>query len=1032
MAKYSGLIAGGLLTALSFVPGFQGLFVPGLLMLGMGAISALTTPDAPSVRNARAAELNMATAASGVPVPVFFGEQRITGNFLRYDKGQLRTVEIRENTPGGKGGGGGGQSQVVGYEYYLSYEYGLCMGEVDGVAQVISTPGEIKLLDDHPEVAAIAAATTTNAGFTRPAVNSNVDVTVLTGVASRLTALDRVEIPNYGRFEVVSILSTTSVRLKLLEKLGTQRGGYGSSTVPTAQPVLHINPTATAAVRKLTMDSTAELVAGETITVNGFGEWTVDSIASPVATCTLTRILGTGAIAVGTSVTAERDPALMFSTDSSTADKETMDVVLVGAKEGGTVRLYRGTEWQVRTVASAPYAADGMNYRPLCFGDYLDYKMGNHPQAQSHHWILRRLPKCIRDDGTVFTALKTRGSDTSTHINYWQANGAALLYEILTNKTWGRGMSSARFNEASWQSVSEFFAANNIGLGITLERADKLSNILAAIRETLRIVLLWDGDTLKIRTLLDTATQHGNIITLTKSQVRNVKFKRPTWENTFNEVNSEYANRARNYKGDSVRVQDLANVQTVGRVNPKNIALAGVADVTLAQRLAALVLKEASYPLAGLTFDMDRTASHLEHGDVVRFIWDEWSDGTVTSYWIVGTTKPGGSESETIPVTLTEDPDLSAVESEELTVTPGSTLNWNNVTGSTDEQLRLNPPVQANTLPVYPLAVLEVPAILTAGKESRVAFLGQKPIPSLTGIAAYASQYGGDYKFLGTAATFAVTGTLLADYAAGPRTDRGGFTFSLNDYTNDKAKVLQAQSVVDDADDMDVLANSPKDFIVIGDEIMMVGSIVEQSTNVFLATNLIRALFGTRVAAVPAGATFFYSRTMPDGVLVDSLEQDEETAFRGYPVDSKGVANVGSDIFIAHASPNDRLLLGVGVRPLTPEPYSMTGGTPRTLRVRPQFFDRGAAVWSLNKSTAAVPPITNIGAMRFMVEALDGAGAVLQGKTLKAHTYTPDDIEDVSLGMVEIEYTLPGSTATVRVYSELDGQISVESAAFTV
>ena len=106
MAKFAGLIGGALLLVASiWVPA---LAVPGMLMLGMGAISALTAPDAPSIRNARAAELQMATSASGVPVPVFFGEQRLTGNFMQYDKEQLRTVEIRESSPGGKGGGGGG------------------------------------------------------------------------------------------------------------------------------------------------------------------------------------------------------------------------------------------------------------------------------------------------------------------------------------------------------------------------------------------------------------------------------------------------------------------------------------------------------------------------------------------------------------------------------------------------------------------------------------------------------------------------------------------------------------------------------------------------------------------------------------------------------------------------------------------------------------------------------------------------------------------------------------------------------------
>lgn len=1027
MAKFAGLIGGALLLVASiWVPA---LAVPGMLMLGMGAISALTAPDAPSIRNARAAELQMATSASGVPVPVFFGEQRLTGNFMQYDKEQLRTVEIRESSPGGKGGGGGGGSQVVGYEYFLTYEYGLCMGEVDGVAQVISTPGETKLIDERPEIATTTAAATVATQFTRPGtVGGTVEVTL--NSSENLAVNNQVNIAEKGNFTVTAVdVDNITVTLRLDEKLGTQQGGYQVATVPVESVLNHINPTATSATRKMAFDDASEFVEGETITLNGFGEWTVTTaISGTSANLTLTRITGTGPIIVGTVVTATRDASQMFG-----AANDTMDVTLTGTAEGGTVKLYRGTEWQTRVGgASDPYAANGMNYRPICWALFMDYKIGSHPQAQSHHWILRRLPKCLRDDGTTFTALKTRGSNTTTNVNYWQANPAAIIYEILTNKTWGRGMSSSLFDEASWQSVSEFFATQNIGLGITLDRADKLANILSGIRETARILLLWDGAKLKIRTLLDTETIHRSIVTLTKSQVNNVKFTRPSWTNTFNEVRSEYANRARNYKADSVAVQDVANFNTVGILNTKAVSLAGVADVTLAQRLASLILKESSYPLGALTFEMNRTASHLEPGDIIRFIWDEWSEGTVTSYFQVSTVKNGGSEREMITVQATEDPDLSAIEAEETSITPPTTLNWNNVTGAQDSDLRLTPPQQANTLPILPLAVLEVPAIVTEGKENRLAFLGQKPIAGLTGIAAHAAQFDGDFKYIGTAATFSVTGKLLNSYAAGPEIDRTlGFEFSLNDASADEAKVLQVATVVADADHLSALTNSAKDFIVIGEEIMMAGKITKLSTNRFKAINLVRGLFGTRIADVPAGATFFYSRTMPDGIKAETLEMEEETRFRGYPVDAKGVANVGGDIYIAHADPWNRKFVGLGIRPLAPEPYSIadTAGE-KTIRVRPQFYDRGAAILTVQRASELL--LTNIGAMKFMAEALDGSSAVLQGRTLIAHTFTPDTLDDVATGMVEIVYTPPGGTALINIYAELDGEISIRAAAFSV
>lgn len=1018
------MIGGGLLIAVGAISANPALVKGGFLLLAAGAIAALTAQNPPSLQGARQAELQMATSASGVPVPVIFGEQRVTGNFMEYDKSQLRTVEIRQSTPGGKGGGGGGGSQVVGYEYFLSYEQGICMGEIDAVAQVISTPGETKLMNETPVVATVANTTTTAASFTRPAIAATVSVTL--GSTALLAVNNAVEIPNYGKFTVTAIADATHATLRLDEKLGSQISGWGGNpTVPSGSAVLHIMPASLAATRKFNFDDVDEFTVDATVTLDGFGEFKVLSKTGTTANLELTRIISSGTVIAGTNVRTYQDPAQAFTDD-------TLEIALAGGQESGTVRLYCGTPWQTRLSGGDPYYAHGMHYRHLCWALFMDYKIGTHPQAQSHHFILRRLPKCYRDDGSIITGLKTRGSNSATHANYQQANPAAIIYEILTDKVWGRGMSSALIDESSWIAASEFFAAQNIGLGVTLDRADKLANILAGIRETARVLLLWDGDKLKFRTLLDTATVHQRIVTITKSQVSDVKFTRPTWTSTFNEVRAEFANRQRNYKSDAVSAQDTANFNTVGAVNQKRVTLYGVTETTLAQRLAAMLLKEVSYPLGVLSFKMNRTQSHLEPGDIIRFVWDEWSGGTVTGYYQVSTPRPGGSEDEAITVQATEDPDLSAVEAEETSVTPPTVLNWHQVTGNGQHDLNLIQPQPGNTLPVLPLAVVEAPAILTGGAENRLAFLGQKPTPGLTGISGHAAQFDGDYKYIGTTTTFAVTGSLLTEYAAGPRIDRTtGFEFSLTDPDTDEGTILQANRVAATSDDLSALANSENDYILIGEEIMQVGKITKLDANRYQASNLIRGLFGTKVATVAQGATFFYTRTQPATVSAEKLDAGNETRFRGYPVDAKGVANIGSDIYIAHAAPNNRIFLGVGKRPLAPEPYSMTqAGLDCTIKVRPQFFDRAAATQSFEQ--AANTLITTIEPMRFMVEALDGGGAVLQGKTLTAHTFTADELADRTKGMVTIAFTRPGLAATIRVYSELDGHVSVDAAAFPV
>jgi hypothetical protein len=168
-----------------------------------------------------------------------------------------------------------------------------------------------------------------------------------------------------------------------------------------------------------------------------------------------------------------------FAGDTSEVTLDEIDPQNPQGRQGGLIRIYVGnaTQTRINPGGTDAYYANGMNYRNICWALFMDFKLGRIPQPRTYQFIIRRLPKCLRDDGTTVSGILTRGSNSTVHPNYIQANPAAMLYEGLTNKLWGRGRASAIFNEQSFIDCSIYFAAKNIGIGWTLGRAGETLRI---------------------------------------------------------------------------------------------------------------------------------------------------------------------------------------------------------------------------------------------------------------------------------------------------------------------------------------------------------------------------------------------------------------------------------------------------------------------------------------------------------------------------------------------------------------------------
>ena len=109
-------------------------FNPAGFVIGAAIGGMLFPPDPMKTDGQKAfSELQVQTAAEGIPVPIVYGTNRISGNVLWHsDFGVHR--EIIE-TDSGKGGGAS-QESPGGIAYSSSFAIGLCEGEITDVLNV--------------------------------------------------------------------------------------------------------------------------------------------------------------------------------------------------------------------------------------------------------------------------------------------------------------------------------------------------------------------------------------------------------------------------------------------------------------------------------------------------------------------------------------------------------------------------------------------------------------------------------------------------------------------------------------------------------------------------------------------------------------------------------------------------------------------------------------------------------------------------------------------------------------------------------
>lgn len=204
------------------------------------------------------------------------------------------------------------------------------------------------------------------------------------------------------------------------------------------------------------------------------------------------------------------------------------------------------------------------------------------------------------------------------------ANPAAIVVDLLTNKTYGLGHSFDDLDiDGTFASAASQFRAEGLGMTLVYDTQSSASDLLEDIMRHVDGVLYIDPNTGQYK--LQLARPGYSTVDLLRLNADNFdepKVVRSAWEDTKNVVKVRYTNREDNYQTGVVEVKNQSNIAVRGGVRDEDTYdFRGLSNPDAANRVAARILKTVSTPMARLSFKVNREAFSLHRGAVFMLDW---------------------------------------------------------------------------------------------------------------------------------------------------------------------------------------------------------------------------------------------------------------------------------------------------------------------------------------------------------------------------------------------------------------------------
>ena len=254
-------------------------------------------------------------------------------------------------------------------------------------------------------------------------------------------------------------------------------------------------------------------------------------------------------------------------------------------------------------------------------------------------------------------------------------NPAHILYELFTNREWGRGLPPSALDLGSFTAAADTLFEEGFGLCFAWARRDSLESFAQSVADHISAVIYADRQTAKLVLKLIRLDYDPKTLPIydSESGILEIRESNVSALGTgINEIVVEYTDPVAG-KVRTVNAQNLASLQASrGVFNSIKKTYNGVPTSGLAQRLAQRDLRASAMSLRKFTITFDRRAWRIAPGSVMRI--SDLVRGINDVVVRVGRYEDGTLENGTITITAVQDvfalPNASFVGNEPPQWTP--------------------------------------------------------------------------------------------------------------------------------------------------------------------------------------------------------------------------------------------------------------------------------------------------------------------------------------------------------------------------
>lgn len=203
-------------------------------------------------------------------------------------------------------------------------------------------------------------------------------------------------------------------------------------------------------------------------------------------------------------------------------------------------------------------------------------------------------------------------------------NPAHMIYEALTDITWGMGYPSASLDDAAFTVAADTLYSESFGLSMLWTSEQTIEDFVKDVLRHIDGVLFVHPRTgLWILRLLRNDYDPGELNIYGPSDIVELRdFQRQSWAEITNEVTIKYTEvGAISEETRSLKLQNLAAIAVQGGVIPVTHEYHGITSGSLASKVASRDLAQVCSMLARATIICKRTMSDLVPGDVFKLSW---------------------------------------------------------------------------------------------------------------------------------------------------------------------------------------------------------------------------------------------------------------------------------------------------------------------------------------------------------------------------------------------------------------------------